>query len=136
MDERERKKIGQENLEWGHEAEGIAADYYMTRGYVVRERNWHRGQLEIDLILEKDRTIVFVEVKARKSGSLQEAVMAVDAKKRRNTIKAADTYMQQFEKLYEFRFDVFGITGDKENYKITLFEDAYIPDVNDGKGRW
>lgn len=52
--------------EWGMEAEQIAADYLLARGYVIRERRWRCGasKKEIDIIAEKDAVMVFVEVKA------------------------------------------------------------------------
>ena len=40
MDKREQ---GKANREWGKQAEQIAADYLLTNGYVIRERNWRVG---------------------------------------------------------------------------------------------
>lgn len=62
------------------------------------------------MILERDRTIVFVEVKAR-SGDRQDPAEAVDRKKRLRIIKAADTYLESLTILYQYRFDIVTITA-------------------------
>src|SRR5512136_3123638 len=48
--------------ETGAIAENIAADYLSKRGYKIRERNYRTREGEIDIIAEKDGTLVFVEV--------------------------------------------------------------------------
>ncbi len=60
----DKKKQGAANREWGKMAEDIAAEYLLTNGYIIRERNWRIGnKIEIDIIAEKDGIIVFVEVR-------------------------------------------------------------------------
>lgn len=125
----ERREIGRNNRKWGAEAEQIAAEYFISRGYTVRERNWKCGKLEIDLILEFERTIIFVEVKARKEGT-QDPIEAVGKDKRRRIIRAADSYLQSLPLLYEYRFDIFAITGDRNEHKCEHYADAYMPSVN------
>lgn len=132
MDSIDRKKIGQENQEWGHEAEQIAAEYFLKEGYLIREKNWKCGKLEIDLILEKDRTIIFVEVKARKADT-QDPVHAVNPKKIMRTVNAADVYLRGLQFLYEYRFDIVTFTGDRDNYRMEHYADAFLPPVNGGR---
>lgn len=51
----DKKKQGAANREWGKMAEDIAAEYLLTNGYIIRERNWRIGnKIEIDIIAEKD----------------------------------------------------------------------------------
>lgn len=80
MDKDARKELGYNNREWGQKAEALAAEYFLKEGYTIRERNWRAGRLEVDLILEKDRTLIFVEVKARSSHG-EDPALAVDRKK-------------------------------------------------------
>lgn len=132
----DRKRQGADNRDWGHEAEALASEYFLREGYTVRDRNWKMGKLEIDLILEKDRQIVFVEVKARKeSPTGHDPVAAVDSGKRRRLIKAADVYMQQFEILYQYRFDIVTFSGTRENHVMKHYPDAFIPLANSSKRR-
>lgn len=132
MNRTERQKLGAENREWGQEAEALAAEYFLKEGYVIRERNWRLGNLEIDLILEKDRTMVFVEVKAR-SSSEDEALLSINFKKRSRIINAADVYLRRETKLYQYRFDIVTFTGNRDNYKMRHYPDAFLPPVNGGR---
>lgn len=127
----DKQKQGNDNRDWGYEAESIAAEYFLREGYVIRERNWRMGRLEVDLILETDRTIVFVEVKARK-GDNQDPADAVDRKKRMRIVNAADVYLRSMSVLYQYRFDIVTITGDRDKYTLRHYPDAYLPAVNGG----
>ena len=67
MDASGKREQGMQNREWGKQAEQIAAEYLIKEGYLIREQNWRVGNtIEIDIIAEKEGTIAFVEVKARK----------------------------------------------------------------------
>lgn len=134
MNREQRKKIGEKNREWGHEAERLAAEYYLKEGYIIRERNWRSGHSEIDIILEKDRTIVFVEVKSRKAGT-QDPVEAVNFRKRQKMIRGADAYLRNLQMLYQYRFDIVTFTGDPDNYVMHHYADAFLPPVNSGRRR-
>lgn len=125
----DRKKLGRDNREWGAFCEQLAADFYLKEGYVIRERNWRMNKIEVDLILEKERTIVFVEVKGR-DGINADPILAVDAKKQKKMINAADIYLRQLPFLYQYRFDIFGVSGNWEKYETTCYPDAFIPMVN------
>lgn len=61
----------------GRAGEAMAAQWYEANGYEVMDRNWRVREGELDLVVRKQRTIVFCEVKTRSSlafGSPQEAV--------------------------------------------------------------
>ncbi len=131
QEKRSRKReSGKENRDWGAEAEQIAADFLYAQGFVIRERGWRMGgSLEIDIIAEKDGWMVFAEVKARK-GDHQDPVAAVDKRKRMKMIRGADVFLkaQRFE--YQYRFDIIAITGDKNDYKLEHYPDAFLPPLN------
>lgn len=123
----DKKQQGTSNREWGKQAETIAAEYLRSHGYIIRERNWRVGNsIEIDIIAEKDNTIVFVEVKARK-GDFQQADDAVDTPKRNKIIKGGDIYMRSLPHLFQYRLDIITLTGTPENYEIKHLEDAFLP---------
>ena len=132
MDKDARKELGYNNREWGQKAEALAAEYFLKEGYTIRERNWRAGRLEVDLILEKDRTLIFVEVKARSSHG-EDPALAVDRKKRQRTIRAADTYLRTQQVLYEYRFDIVTLIGTEKDYVFAHYEDAYLPEVNSSR---
>lgn len=132
MDKDSRKQLGSQNREWGKQAEQIAFEYFLKQGYVILERNWKLGKIEIDVILRKDRTVVFVEVKARAHGN-NDPVDAVTTKKRSLMIKGADVYLRQLPYLYAYRFDIFTVTGNASDYEICHYPDAFMPPVNGGR---
>ena len=47
--------------------EEYAADFYAERGYAILFHSFQYKQYEIDLIVKKGDTVVFLEVKARKA---------------------------------------------------------------------
>lgn len=135
MEKYQREALGARNKEWGAEAERIAAEYFIKEGYIIRERNWRvSNRIEIDLILEKDRTLIFVEVKSRMKGG-QDPAEAVDFKKRSKMIRGADIYLRQQQFRYQYRFDIVTLTGDKNDYEFKHYADAFLPPVNGGYRR-
>ena len=126
----DKQQQGAANREWGKIAEGLARDYLYSEGYVIRETGWSSGPgIEIDIVAQKDKTIVFVEVKAR-SGEWGDPLDAVDMKKRRKMVKGADKYMENFPFPYEYRFDIITYTGNEQNHVREHIEDAFLPGVN------
>jgi putative endonuclease len=110
----------------GDAGEDLAAEALKKQGYKILERNYVTPLGEIDLVARQGKTYVFIEVKTRKSarfGSLQEAVNPAKQKKYR---RLADYYLKQ-KRLGEVavRFDVVGITFDKDNPNIDIFVDAF-----------
>lgn len=132
MSRQNKEELGRENLEWGQEAEQIASEYLLKEGYTIRERNWRMGKYEIDLILEKDNTIIFVEVKARRGDNIA-PVDAVDLRKQQRTVRAGDAYLRMLPMMYSYRFDIVAITGTSESYTLEHLEEAFMPQVNGGR---
>lgn len=129
MGHKEYISRGSRNLEWGALAESIAVAYLVKNGYTIRARNLRLGNIELDIIAEIPGSIVFIEVKARK-GDFQNAVEAVDAKKRSKMIKGADIYLRNLDRDYAYRFDIIAVTGEPDNYNIEHLPDAFIPTVS------
>lgn len=120
--------MGVQSKEWGQQAEKIAQDYLVGKGYPIRETNWSPvgGHKEIDIISQNDKKIIFVEVKAR-SGDYQDPVDAVDTKKLRNLARCANSYLESLpEDFWEYRFDIIAIYGNAEKYDIVHIEDAFL----------
>lgn len=115
---------GASNREWGALAESIAADWLLTRGYTLRERNYRFRDVEIDIIAQKDDEIIFVEVKAR-TGKDQNPLDAVDARKRKKIMFGADIYLRNLDQLFFYRFDIITITGTPEHYVLAHYPDSY-----------
>lgn len=122
-----KKEQGKRNREWGAQAEMIAREWFVTHGYVLREKNWRIGNsIEVDIILELPGIMVFVEVKAR-TGKDVDAIDAIDEKKIRKMVRAANVYLQKQDKLFQYRFDIFTVTGSPDDYTVNHYPDAFYP---------
>lgn len=111
---------------FGPFGERIATEHLIAEGYAIRERNWHQGHYEIDIIAQQGSTIVFVEVKSRR-GDYQDPLESVDRKKISRIVSAANVYMQMAELDFDTRFDIITLTGTPENYKLEHIEEAFFP---------
>lgn len=112
------------DLEFGRFAEDKAVEYYISEGYIIRERNWRFKKIEIDIIAQLGNEIIFVEVKAR-SGRNTDPVDAVTFAKRKRMVRGADIYLRRLNGGFEYRYDIFALEGDMENYKIQVYENAF-----------
>jgi len=92
----------------GEEAERLAEAFLERSGYRIIRRNYRCPYGEIDLVAEEKGTLVFVEVKARKSQIYGLPYEAVDRRKIRKLVQVALHYLQT-RQLYgkvPVRFDV------------------------------
>lgn len=85
----------------GNIGENIAAEFLQKQGYEILERNWHYSRLgEIDIIAKDKNTLVFVEVKTRKTVSFGHPLEAITEKKFQQVKSIAQAYMSQQETKY------------------------------------
>ena len=116
--------------EWGRIGEEITRDYITKKGFPITEVNWRCGnRLEIDLISQQGDEMVFVEVKSR-NGKYNSAEDAIDEKKIKQIVKAANAYLKQLDRPFNARFDVALVEGSPEDYEFTYIENAFIPPLN------
>ena len=101
--------------EIGLKGENHAANYLISLGYVLMERNWRFSHAEIDIIAKEDQTLVFVEVKYRKDDKKGYPAQAVDQRKQQKIRKSAMIYLKKNHLSFEqpIRFDVVEILGKK-----------------------
>lgn len=112
--------------ELGKIGEHIAAEYLISKGYIIRETNWRLNRLEIDIVAEKFNRIIIVEVKTRSSDDIALPTAAITRDKVMYLIRAARAYIKAYRLPHEIQFDVITLVGrDKENMKLTHIEDAF-----------
>src|SRR5262249_28472018 len=94
----------------GQQGEAAAARYLRRLGYKILVRG-DRGQLgELDFVAVDGRTLVFVEVKTRRSTDAGDPADAVDQVKQRRLTRLALGYMKRHGLLsYPARFDVVAV---------------------------
>jgi putative endonuclease len=89
----------------GAAAETLAAEYLMRQGLAIVARNFRTRAGEIDLVARDGRTLVFVEVRMRRSASHGGAVESITAQKRRRLVAAANGYFAMLGREPPCRFD-------------------------------
>ncbi len=112
----------------GKKGEQIALDYLTAKDYKILERNWYFKKKEIDIIAEKNDFLVIVEVKSRSVGFQENPRDAVNMKKQRFLIQAANAYVNKYNIDLEVRFDIITVVflNDQE-YEIGHIDDAFYP---------
>ncbi|MBQ5815020.1 MAG: YraN family protein [Flavobacteriales bacterium] len=113
----------------GLHGERLACDYLTNTGYKILHTRHRIEGIEIDIIALKDDTLVFVEVKTRRSDNLESPQDAVDIKKQHRMIRAANAYMQTSEQDVSIRFDIIAIVTNAHHSHIDHIEDAFSPFV-------
>ncbi len=124
----EKKGLEHKSTDWnrrrvGTEQETKVQEYLQTLGYEVVARNFYTKHGEIDLIAKKDGYLVFVEVKYRADGRFGAPEEAVDYRKQKKIIAAAQYYLYKNRIPFDTpcRFDVAGVTG----VEIRITENAF-----------
>ncbi len=110
----------------GKNGEEIATKYLLDQGYKIKKRNFHTSYGEIDIICEKAGSLVFVEVKTRRSTTYGTPEEAVTPNKIQHLRKAVFIYLEKEKKYYkELRFDVIGILIQGDDISINHIEGAF-----------
>jgi putative endonuclease len=98
--------------EVGVAGEDAAAAWYEANGYEVLARNWRCREGELDLIVRRNRIIVFCEVKARTTDAFGAPVEAVTRTKRQRLRVLAARWLDDSPvRPREIRFDVVSVLG-------------------------
>ena len=113
---------------FGAQGELLARKYLEHKGYEIMDENWTFKKSEIDLIVYKDSTIIFAEVKTRSGNNFGEPEDFVNPEKQKLLALAADEYIYLMDHKHEVRFDIISILFDKfGNHTINHIEDAFWP---------
>jgi putative endonuclease len=103
---------------WG---EALAARHLRAHGYLIRARNWRCGRGELDIVAERAQTIVFVEVRTRRSDAYGAPQESISAHKRATLIATAQAYLDQHDlRDAQWQIDVIAIELDQRNALMRL----------------
>jgi putative endonuclease len=103
----------------GRAAEDLVATRLARADWEILERNARTRYGELDLVALDGRTLVFVEVKAGREGSIygpERPVLAVDWRKQQRIRRLAVAWMSERRDLPrydEIRFDAVGVSFDR-----------------------
>lgn len=105
---------------WG---EGVALRYLQKKGCRVLEKNWRSRWGEIDLIVERGKILIFVEVKFRHSRTYGRGAESIHPLKQQRLVRTALHYLQQHRKKdCEILLAALIIEGTPPNSTIEYFE--------------
>ncbi len=98
--------------ESGRLAEDRALAFLNTQGLVLIKRNFRSRRGEIDLIMRDADTLVFVEVRQRRSRHFGGAAASITAVKRARLWQCAQFFLQRYPSPPACRFDAVCIDGE------------------------
>ena len=114
-----RQKLGQKG-------ESLAVRYLKKNGYRILEQNYRTPLGEIDIIARQKQTIVFAEVKTRRSIRYGSPKFAVTPQKQRKISIAALCYLKATRQTHaKARFDVVAISSNQDEPQIEIIENAF-----------
>lgn len=112
--------------ETGVKGEQIAEKFLLDKGYNILHRNWCHGKKEVDLIMQKEDVLIFVEVKTRSNFNFGFPEEAVTIRKQTFLKAAADAFLDTFPIYFKIQFDIISVHLEKDIVKeIVHFEDAF-----------
>ena len=114
----------------GQQGEEKAQSYLKEKGYQILHVNWRHRRSEIDIIAMDGDILVFVEVKTRQTSLFGDPENAVDYKKQRHLIHAANAYVLKYGYDKDARFDVVSVIIEKHTSQINHFKDAFYPTLH------
>lgn len=100
----------------GKEAERWACEFLQRQGLHLVTRNFRSRLGEIDLIMQDEDALVFVEVRQRSSPDFGGAAASVDSHKQKRLIRAAKHYLAKLHRLPPCRFDVVLMDDDQGSH--------------------
>lgn len=121
-----RKKTA-EHLETGRRGEDLAVEFLTKQGYTILRRNYRKRYGEIDIIATENNTLVFIEVKTRKSLQFGDGFEAVSYQKQLQLARVAQEYIQRYNMSDTCaRFDVVSVRmGNNKQPQLELLQNAF-----------
>lgn len=115
-----RRKLG---FLWERKAEA----FLRKNGLKTIQRNFNCRCGEIDLIMEDQEHLVFVEVRYRRLTGYGSAAETVGFKKQARIIRAASLYLAKFPRLATIpcRFDVISVDNQQGKSNINWIKNAF-----------
>ncbi|HEY4651998.1 MAG TPA: YraN family protein [Pontibacter sp.] len=108
----------------GQHGERLAQQYLLAQGYTIVAQNYRYKRAEIDIIARTSELLVFAEVKTRTSDTFGFPEAAVNARKEKMLVNAAEEFILATNWEGDIRFDIISVTLTTPP-AIVHFEDAF-----------
>ncbi len=113
-------------MKLGKQGENRACLFLERSGYEIFKRNYRTVHGEIDIIAWDNGTLVFVEVKTRRSTTHGIPEEAVDERKRSRLRSIADAFISHYQLFgYDCRFDVIAIRDEGSAIRLKHMKNAF-----------
>ncbi len=112
---------------FGTRVETLVADYLRSHGYRILEHQWKTRFGEIDLICQDGDEVVFVEVKARRSGTYGFPEESVGYGKIQKIVRCAEHYLNVQSNHQVWRIDVVAVEM-ADQLHLTHLKNIDMPD--------
>jgi putative endonuclease len=110
----------------GELGERIAERWLRERGWRVMQRRFRSGHRDIDLVVERDGVVAFVEVKARRTEEFGGPIEAVNWRKQKELGRSARVWVDRHGRAAEaYRFDVIGVLVAGSTVRIRHVPNAF-----------
>jgi len=111
---------------FGELGERIAERWLRRQGWRVVQRRFRSGHRDIDLVVEREGTIAFVEVKARRGSEFGDPIEAVNWRKQKELSRSAFVWIDRHGRPREsYRFDVVGVLVEGERVRVRHVANAF-----------
>ena len=111
----------------GKQAEETACRYLTANGLKLVEKNYKCQRGEIDLVMQDNNSIVFIEVRYRRNNRFGSGAESVIKRKQQKLIMTAMHYLQTHRNsaANATRFDVISIQGQHGENDIEWIQNAF-----------
>lgn len=117
----------------GKAAELTACEFLQTQGFSLLMQNYRCYFGEIDLIMQDQDDIVFIEVRSRRRTDYGNALESINQTKKAKLIKAATHFLQSTNQLYKInsRFDIIAIHPIHGKMQLEWIKNAFSLEDNE-----
>ena len=110
----------------GELGERIAERWLRRQGWRVVHRRFRNGHRDIDLVMEREGVVAFVDVNARRGDRFGDPVEAVNWRKQKELGRSARVWIDRHGRPLEaYRFDVVGVLVEPTRVRVRHVADAF-----------
>lgn len=118
--------MSEASQQFGQLGERIAERWLRRQGWRVVQRRFRNGHRDIDLVVEREGTVAFVEVKARRGRAFGDPVEAVNWSKQKELVRSASVWIDRHGRPSDsYRFDVVGVLVEGDRVRVRHVANAF-----------
>ena len=111
---------------FGEKGEALAVQRLKKAGYKIIKTNYRNRLGEIDIIAKENDTIVFVEVKSRRSVNFGNPKQAITLQKQKKISMVALSYLKTMGlDTARARFDVVTVISNRDTPQVEIIKNAF-----------